>query len=170
MSESERDLWRWYGVLIDVAGHIKLRQYWVIQDGRGRYRAEVRNKGETGFQWGTRRIGDVAFTLLEEAMAAVREEMGCWSAGYATVREGEPPRPDFEVPTGHREGDHWWADVLGVDPGAGEAVVKRQWVHLMRTYHPDANGPDASLEKASLVNEAWQHIAKARQWDKWRMP
>ena len=166
MSESERDIWRWYGVLIDVTGHIKLRQYWVIQDGH-RYRAEVRNKGETGFQWGTRRIGDFAFTHLEEAMGAVREEMGTWSAGYTTVREGEPPRPDYEAQTGHREGDCWWADVLGVDPDADEATVKRQWIRLVRMYHPDANGPEASMEKAGLVNEAWQHIAKANRWDKW---
>lgn len=170
MSKSEKDVWRWYGVLIDVAGHIKLRQYWVVQDGQGRFRAEVRNKGETGFQWGTRRIGDFAFTHLEGAMAAVREEMDRWSAvGYTTVREGEPPRPDYEVPTGHREGDRWWADVLGVDPDADEATVKRQWIHLMRTYHPDANGPEACLEAARLVNEAWQHVAKANRWDKWRV-
>lgn len=100
-------------------------------------------------------------------MAAVREEMSRWSAGYTTVHEGEPPRVEYEVPTGHREGDHWWADILGVQPDADEAMVKAAWVHQVRMYHPDANGPEASLEKASLVNEAWQYIAKANRWDKW---
>lgn len=44
-------------------------------------------------------------------------------------------------------------DVLGIRPGASSAEVRKAYLDLARTYHPDRPGGDA--ERMRLVNDAW---------------
>ena len=51
--------------------------------------------------------------------------------------------------------------VLGVDPGAEEAVVKAAWKAKSKLYHPDMGGSEA---KMSEINRAYQEVCQQRGW------
>ena len=49
-------------------------------------------------------------------------------------------------------------DILGVDPGAGEAEIKTAYRRLARKYHPDVSKEAGAEEKFKAVNEAYEAL------------
>jgi len=60
-------------------------------------------------------------------------------------------------------------EVLGVEPTASDAEIRRAYVALARRFHPDAN--PAGEERMRAVNEAWAVLgdrARRRDYDRGR--
>ena len=49
-------------------------------------------------------------------------------------------------------------DVLGVEPGAGEAEIKTAYRRLARKFHPDVSKEEGAEEKFKAVNEAYEAL------------
>ena len=49
-------------------------------------------------------------------------------------------------------------DILGVEPGAGEAEIKTAYRRLARKYHPDVSKEAGAEEKFKAVNEAYEAL------------
>jgi curved DNA-binding protein len=49
-------------------------------------------------------------------------------------------------------------DILGVEPGAGEAELKTAYRRLARKYHPDVSKEPGAEEKFKAVNEAYEAL------------
>ncbi|MFZ5637201.1 MAG: DnaJ C-terminal domain-containing protein [Pseudomonadota bacterium] len=49
-------------------------------------------------------------------------------------------------------------DILGVEPGAGEAEIKTAYRRLARKYHPDVSKEPGAEEKFKAVNEAYEAL------------
>jgi curved DNA-binding protein len=49
-------------------------------------------------------------------------------------------------------------DVLGVEPGAGEAEIKTAYRRLARKYHPDVSKEAGAEEKFKAINEAYEAL------------
>jgi hypothetical protein len=163
--------WYWFGILVDQAGHYKLRQYHIRQHA-GDFIVESWSKGATGRLWTVRRIwqeGRNVFFTFEAAMARVEEEIAQWAAGYIVVDYGEPPTADYErarsMPSGVADPD-WWAPILGVDPKADRSTVRAAYITLIRRYHPDSAhvSDETDVEKAQQVNAAWSFVQREKGW------
>jgi curved DNA-binding protein CbpA len=62
-------------------------------------------------------------------------------------------------------------EVLGVDPAASDAEIRRAYVALARRFHPDAN--PAGEDRMRAVNEAWAILGdrqRRREWDRRHAP
>nr|WP_043368495.1 DnaJ C-terminal domain-containing protein [Cyanobium sp. PCC 7001] len=69
-------------------------------------------------------------------------------------------------PTPHAPPDYW--AVLGLDPGADPASLKRAFRAQARRYHPDLNGNDpVAEERFKLVNEAYAVLSDPRRRTAW---
>ena len=58
-------------------------------------------------------------------------------------------------------------DVLGVEPGASDAEIRRAYLALARRFHPDAN-PGAE-DRMRAINEAWAILGdrgRRAAWDR----
>lgn len=61
----------------------------------------------------------------------------------------------------------YWA-VLGLDPGADTATLKRAFRSQARRWHPDLNGNDpVAEERFKLVNEAYAVLSDPRRRQLW---
>jgi curved DNA-binding protein len=49
-------------------------------------------------------------------------------------------------------------DILGIEPGAGEAEIKTAYRRLARKYHPDVSKEAGAEEKFKAVNEAYEAL------------
>jgi curved DNA-binding protein CbpA len=49
-------------------------------------------------------------------------------------------------------------DILGVEPGAGEAEIKTAYRRLARKYHPDVSKEPGAEERFKAVNEAYEAL------------
>lgn len=61
--------------------------------------------------------------------------------------------------------------VLGVEPGAGEAEIKTAYRRLARKYHPDVSKEAGAEERFKAVNEAYEVLRdtdKRAQYDQLR--
>lgn len=154
--------WYWFGVYVDTAGHVKLRQVHVrkgrhFRAGRG-FHVEAWSKGIAGKWWQVRRLGFAA--TFADAVAMAREYMVEWAAGYATIDEGEPPRVEFDdaQPAGAADPD-WWAAVLRVDPSADPHEIKSAFRKRAKETHPDMGG---SADEFRAVYAAWEFWKEER--------
>lgn len=63
--------------------------------------------------------------------------------------------------------------VLGCDPTAGPADLRRNLALLMKWLHPDVNGPQARMAMSQRVTNAWETLktpARRTQYDEQRIP
>lgn len=160
------DRWYWFGVLIDSAGHVKLRQYHIRQAGN-LFRVVVWNKGIAGRIWQARDLG--LFGSFAEAKAHVKAHADQWSAAYVEIDSGTPHSADYERaqrdPTGTAD-PNWWASVLSVAPNADKTTVRKAYRTAALQYHPDskADGATPDAEAFMRVQSAWEYITKTRGW------
>lgn len=159
--------WFWFGILIDSAGHVKLRQYHIRQTKNGRYRVAVWSKGIAGRIWQARDLG--LFMSFGAARAAVKEHADLWSAAYVEIESGVPHSAEYEraqnEPTGTAD-PNWWAVVLDVDPNADKAEVRKAYRRQAIQFHPDSKADGATPDANAFirVQSAWEYVSKARGW------
>jgi len=155
--------WYWFGVAVDSAGHVKLRQYHVVQDFlSGLWRVEGWSKGIAGKFW---HVTDFRGTYsFEMAVAAARRLVEQWAQAYAFVEEGDfswardEAKQQTQAPSGAASPD-WWAEVLEVSPGAEAGEVRDAYRTQVRKYHPDsqADGATPDADQFIRVHSAWEY-------------
>ncbi|MEZ4548171.1 MAG: DnaJ domain-containing protein [Thermodesulfobacteriota bacterium] len=70
---------------------------------------------------------------------------------------------NYTIPNYQSEAPDYYK-TLGVDREASEEEIRRNWIELMKSNHPDLAGSDAS-EKAKLINEAYGVIGNREKRD-----
>ena len=60
------------------------------------------------------------------------------------------------------EGEHNAYEVLGLEPGATSAEVKKAYHKLSRQHHPDKNpqDPEGAAEKMTAINNAYEKLTE----------
>lgn len=82
-------------------------------------------------------------------------------------REHSSGRTEGKRKPGERE-DAWYFARLGLTPDASDEQIRKTYRKLMARYHPDrvatlsADQQMAAAEKAKIINEAYQIIARRR--------
>lgn len=120
-------------------------------------------------------LEDVLAALLQIALAdgslhpkkqamidAIRREMRLSDAAWARAKAGGSGRPGASEPDPY--------GVLGIPPGATDAMVREAWRNLVRENHPDALAakgvPEQFVrqahEKVARINAAWDRIKRER--------
>lgn len=152
------DRYYWFGVLVDSAGHVKLRQVHVYAEyGGGSYIVEVWNRGIAGKLWYVR-TACVSETFAQ-ALEWAKEHIASWSFAYTTVEEGEPFSADRHSPQGAAH-PAWWADTLNVEPDADAQSVRKAFRERARETHPDLN-PELDGSEFRAVYAAWEYYQKS---------
>jgi predicted RNase H-like HicB family nuclease len=162
------DSWYWFGILVDRAGHVKLRQYHVRQQ-CGQWVVVSWSKGLAGKLWHVRSLETEAgihcrFKTFGEALAQAREMIDLWARGYVLIDEGEPPRPDYHQaqsqPSGVADPD-WWAAALGVPVDCDNDEAKAAFRQRAMETHPDRGG---DADEFRRVFAAWEYVKEVRGW------
>ena len=154
------DNWYWFGLLVDKAGHLKLRQVHVRRED-GTWIAEAWSKGESGKLWHVNPL--TRSPRYDDAMNAARTFQTEFCAAYFTVDEGAPfydHADAYTQPTGGAAPD-FWADVLGVAADDDEATVKAAFRRRAMETHPDQGG---DAEEFKRVYAAWEFARSEKGW------
>lgn len=122
-----------------------------------------RQRGHPSWERPTRPFAhqaDPARASIDDPMGLFRDLPGFGARFTERVRP-DPARPDAPFPQiTPREREAF--GVLGLEPGATRAAVKRAYKGLVRRYHPDANGGDRSTEpQLRKVIDAYTHLMKS---------
>jgi hypothetical protein len=146
--------WYWFGILIDKAEHLRMRQVHVRSDVSINWTVEVWSKGESGKLW---RIEVLKSRIPhQEAIAKAKEYMAEYCTAYYTVDEGEPYYADDQEPAASPAGGaspEFWADVLQVDPNASNAEIKSAFRKRAMETHPDQGGDAEDFKKVYAAYE-----------------
>jgi hypothetical protein len=161
--------WYWFGVLVDGAGHVKLRQYHARVFSHDSFICESWSRGIDCKLWYVRRFQErdgntLFFDTLAEAVAAIKAEIATWAHAYVVVEEGEPPRPDFSQTRATCAGGadpNWWAAVLRVNETCGEDEVRSAFRARAMETHPDRGG---DADEFRRVFAAWEYVKEVRGW------
>lgn len=99
----------------------------------------------------------------------------CGIFGFVAVWRFAPSRPatakastskDWSPPPAAEE-HHTrpsWCDILLVEPNAGQAEIRRSYVRLMKSIHPDSSGLDAAASlRCSKVKDAYERATSDAQ-------
>ena len=155
--------WYWFGALVDTAGHVKLRQYHVVELDSGVCCGYAWSKGISGKLWYVRMVARGGF---EQCKQACRAHASHWSAAYFEIDQGIPPQaeqaPRRDEPQGAAD-PCWWAVVLGVDCDADKKAVRGAYRRRVMETHPDATGADTAQEFIK-VQSAWEYVKALKNW------
>jgi DnaJ-class molecular chaperone len=55
----------------------------------------------------------------------------------------------------------YYYDILGLEPGADLASVKRSYRAMAKVYHPDLNSDDDASRHFILINEAYEYLSRS---------
>jgi hypothetical protein len=159
-----RESWYWFGVLVDRAGGVKLRQYHVEFDHIiGAYRLWAWSKGLSGKLWYVCPKQHLSRDFVL-AVDLAKEAIDRLTRGYTVVDEGEPPTPRFDEQASQPQGmahPDWWAALLGVMPDAHEKEVRSAFRQKAKETHPDAGGDEELFKQ---VYAAWSYIKEQKGW------
>ena len=161
--------WYWFGVLVNSDWHVHLRQVHVFRQD-SRWVIEQWSKGAHGGLWYCSGIGSDRSRVgaVLKAYAWIKEHC----QGYATIDQGksewtsnrEERQQARQSAGGTQQGD-WWAEVLGVDTGAGWGEIRGAFLAKAKVVHPDVR-PSDEVERA---NEEMKRLNAAFAYAKERM-
>jgi DnaJ domain len=130
---------------------------WNYCDGFSEADFEVQARAQACWERPTWRLGDWHTFRPEAAMAAFAEAFGIEGdeqAGDNRSRQRQERPPPAAT-------DDKALAVLGLAPTATRAEIKARYKHLVKRYHPDANGGDRQAEeRLKVINQAYSTLRK----------